>query len=232
MRSITADLGLSDIAVRKVAIRTELPIPPQGHWNKILAGKNTTPKPRLPPRGFGEPDEVQFGAEDWSLSPSKFPEDKPLPTQPVFEETMESVRDRAAKAVGKVAVSRDLKVTHPAVRRLLDDDVVRAEKARATPFLTSYYAPRFSTPLDYRKLRLLSAIALGLARAKVKAATWKVGEAAIDIGAGHGFPLSITKPSGRGVKDDDNNRLAIIVGASPDGHGRVLAQWHDKNDLI
>jgi len=77
MRSVAADLGLSDVAVRKATIRAELPIPPQGHWNRVLAGRKSLSKPQLPPRGFGESDEIQFGSEDWHAP--KFSEETPLP---------------------------------------------------------------------------------------------------------------------------------------------------------
>jgi hypothetical protein len=228
MRSLAADIGLSDIAVRKAAIRANLPIPPTGHWNKVLAGKKVLPKPRLPPRGFGAPGEVTFGAEEWSSYPRKSLLEMPMPGEPVFDEALESVRARAAKAVGKITAPRDLKAPHPAVRRLLDDEAERAEKARKTPILASFYAPRFSIPSDYRGLRLLNAIALGLARAGIKSSLWRVGEPAINVGADHCFPVTLQRRSGKG---GEVNRLSIIVGVAPDGHGHKFARWDDSDSL-
>jgi hypothetical protein len=51
MRTVAADLGLSDVGPKKAAEKAGIPTPPQGHWNRVAAGKTVDPKPVIPPRG-------------------------------------------------------------------------------------------------------------------------------------------------------------------------------------
>ncbi len=92
MREVAAELGISDVGLRKVVVRAGLPLPPRGHWNRIAAGKKGFPKAALPPRGFGASDEVTFGAEHWAW-PRRVVEIDREPAPPEFDETMEEVRE-------------------------------------------------------------------------------------------------------------------------------------------
>jgi hypothetical protein len=39
MRDAAADIGISDVGLKKVCIRHRVPVPPQGYWNKVHAGQ-------------------------------------------------------------------------------------------------------------------------------------------------------------------------------------------------
>jgi hypothetical protein len=39
MRDAAAEIGLSDVGLKKVCIRHRVPVPPQGYWNKVHAGQ-------------------------------------------------------------------------------------------------------------------------------------------------------------------------------------------------
>ena len=106
LRTVAREVGVSDVAVRKVALRAGLPLPPQGHWNRVAVGKRSGAEAgAAPARGFGATDTVYVGAGVPS-SPRASVDDPP-PEPPVFDEPMEDVRKRAASAIGKVAVPRD-----------------------------------------------------------------------------------------------------------------------------
>lgn len=49
MTTVAKRYGLSDNGLRKRCIKLEIPLPPVGHWAKIQAGKESAPKPKLPP---------------------------------------------------------------------------------------------------------------------------------------------------------------------------------------
>jgi hypothetical protein len=49
MTTVAKRYGLSDNGLRKRCIKFEIPLPPVGHWAKIQAGKESAPKPKLPP---------------------------------------------------------------------------------------------------------------------------------------------------------------------------------------
>lgn len=49
MTTVAKRYGLSDNGLRKRCIKLEIPLPPVGHWAKLQAGKESVPKPKLPP---------------------------------------------------------------------------------------------------------------------------------------------------------------------------------------
>jgi hypothetical protein len=229
LRALAPEIGVSDARLKKAARLAGLSTPPLGHWIKLAAGKKSAVKPALPPRGFGAPEDIEFGFEEWSYPPKKTPPAPEPPDAPVFDESMEGVRERAVRAVGKITVARDLKLPHPLVRTLLADDAAIAEKAKTAPsYMVSSYPVRYVTSADHRKLRLLSALALGLARAEIKVEVWRAEQATIQVGGNRGFPVSVTAKAERGRKPPEaGDRQSIVVGATPSHGGSVLARWDD-----
>ena len=49
MTTVAKRYGLSDNGLRKRCVKLEIPLPPVGHWAKLQAGKESVPKPKLPP---------------------------------------------------------------------------------------------------------------------------------------------------------------------------------------
>ena len=39
--------GLSDVGLKKLCTRLQIPTPPRGHWAKVKAGKRVSPRPKL-----------------------------------------------------------------------------------------------------------------------------------------------------------------------------------------
>jgi len=93
--------GISDVALRKACERAEVPTPAAGHWAKKTGGKSTSQE-ALAERPPGMDDEVVVGGGHsyWHSGWSDEELLGPLPPPPEFEEPIERVRERIAKAVG------------------------------------------------------------------------------------------------------------------------------------
>ena len=48
MRTIAPRLGVSDVGLRKICLRANLPLPPVGYWEKLRHGKRVHKRPPLP----------------------------------------------------------------------------------------------------------------------------------------------------------------------------------------
>ena len=49
MRTVAPHYGVSDVALRKTCCKLHVPIPPEGYWAKLAAGKQVATRPLLPP---------------------------------------------------------------------------------------------------------------------------------------------------------------------------------------
>jgi hypothetical protein len=161
LKILAPRFAISDVALKKACARAEVPTPGLGHWAKKAAGKSMS-QVALPERPPGMDDEVVIGAGHgyWHSGWSEEELVGPLPLPPEFEEPIERVRERIAKTVGKVTVPREVRIWHPTVEKLLKEDEQRRERQRASSFPSSWDAPRFDTPFERRRLRVLNALVL------------------------------------------------------------------------
>jgi len=100
MRDVAKKLGLSDNGLRKHCVEAFVPLPPQGHWNKVQAGQKAKVIP-LPPRPPGVSDVVTIGAWDHRAHEKRLRETEPV--APVFDEPSEVLRERIARNLGLAA---------------------------------------------------------------------------------------------------------------------------------
>jgi hypothetical protein len=158
--------GITGTGLKKTCARAEDPVPPRGHWAKKQAGKRTVHRP-LPPRPPGMGDEVFVGrggyhgfyeATDAEIL-------GPLPDPPTFDESIESVRERARKMIRKATVPRDFSRAHPAISAILKEDERRREKQLSSSFTPLWDKPRVDSPLTRRRLRILNGLFIATARA-------------------------------------------------------------------
>lgn len=54
MRDLAAQIGMSDVGLKKLLSSYDIAPPPQGYWNKVHAGKPVPACPKAPPRKPGE----------------------------------------------------------------------------------------------------------------------------------------------------------------------------------
>ena len=224
MRTLAARAGISDVGLKKAVLKAGLPVPPPGHWNRVLAGRPVQKKPALPPRGFGASDMVSLGGNNWG-SFGRPNVDNALPAPPVFDEAIEDVRRRAQRAIGRIRASHDLSSPHPAVGRVLDDEAKRAEKVRTSPY--PWDEPRFTAPIDQRRLRVLNAIALAVSKAGLNVRLASKDDASLEIFSNAvSLPLSVQATKKGGTQAEEEKRLSVLVGVTP--HQRLsdaLARW-------
>jgi len=220
MRDIAARFEISDVGLAKACRNASIPVPPRGYWNKKKAGHRVAPF-ALPPREPGHIDEVTIGQDRYWHRHEPIDESEPEPPVPVFDESIESVRARVEKRTSAVRVSSSFELAHPDIRKLLDKDERKREKQRNSTYNWAWDSPVFDSPLQKRRLRILNAILLALAKQGFSGSVRgdKVDEITIHIGRTR-FELELTeaprKPRTTGQDEArqqrESLRLAIKAG--------------------
>ncbi len=166
-KNLATQFGVSDVAIGRACRKANIPVPDRGYWARKLSGRAPV-RPELPPRFPGSPDRVRIGGDSWATYWSVVSPTDPLPPEPVFSETLDSVRDRILGLVRKVAYPRlTVDMAHPVVRQLLLDEEERAKEYANRSYV--WYQPRLSTPSDKRRLRIFNALFLALQRVGCRA---------------------------------------------------------------
>jgi hypothetical protein len=211
MRTISARLGLSDVGLAKACRKAAIPVPPRGYWNRKQAGHRVARLP-LPPREPGHSDQVTIGQDQYWRMPAITAND-PVPTPPVFDEPLEDVRSRIEKRTGAVRVSPNLDLAHPNIRALLAKDDARREKQKSYPYLASFYEPIFDAPTERRRLRIMNALLLALAKQGFGGSVRGDKGEQIDIGIGQStIELALTViPSKKGNQQTSRERLRLAM---------------------
>lgn len=167
MRDLAQKVGLSDVGLKKILKAQGIPTPPQGHWNKVHAGRTVPKRPTAAPRRPGEAHliyvdrrfEVAFSA-DPPIDP-----DGPFSSGAVPED-LEELRASEMKALGNVRVPSDLRLPHAGLHEI----VKREERLRAKKVVSSWSSgPLLESVVDKRRLRLLNGLFLALSKRGVTA---------------------------------------------------------------
>jgi len=164
VRTVAKSMGISDVALAKQCRGANVPIPPRGWWARKAAGKAGEPTP-LPPRPFVM---ANFFPAYAPGSPGAEGDEAP----PTFRDLAE-VEQQIRAAVRPVKVSTNLEAPHPIVARLLKQDAQRKASQATRGYVSDYYGPKFATPIQQRRLRILSSIFVELQRlgCKINGAT-------------------------------------------------------------
>lgn len=234
----SAQWSVSYPTLRKACERYNIPVPPRGYWAKLRAGKPVTAI-ALPARAPGMSDEIHLGDRYyWQRSLTDEELLGPLTDPPEFPEDIALVRDRIGKAIGTVQVGRVLTIKHPAVSKLLAQDDARREKQKTATYVFSWEKPVFDTPFEQRRLRLLNALFLAVARCGGKAEVRGAEAREITITVHQTavfFTLDRPKVTRRGAAQgfhptgskSDPLRLAITEGYQRE---EERAAWQDSAD--
>jgi hypothetical protein len=182
VRTVAVKIGISDTAVRKICIKANVPIPKRGYWAKVAAGKVVGRTP-LPLRAPGAPEYVgEEPRRPWSWQPDPVAElAEPEPREPSFGEPLAEVEMRIRKVLRRVAAERNLDSPHGAIRRILDEEERKRGGAVGKSYVLSWEQPQFDSPFERRRLRVLSALFVGLSQMGCK--PWVSGGPARSVGA-------------------------------------------------
>jgi hypothetical protein len=158
LRTIAAELGVSDVWLRKACVKAQIPLPQQGHWAKLKAGKPTI-QVKLGPRGPGMSEHVGFGRQqdEWAPRSLDYLLTEEI-VEPTFSEPIEAVEARVRATLGKVKVSRSLDAPHHIIKKYLQKDAEREEKQRQSRYPSMFDAPVFNTPFEQRRLLILDTL--------------------------------------------------------------------------
>jgi hypothetical protein len=139
-----------------------------------------------------------------------------VPPEPVFEESVEVVKARAAKEIGHVPMPRGLSKTSRPIGKILEEEEARRQEALKSPY--AWKTPRFTVPSAVRRLKLVNALTLGLQNAGHYSSVdtddlsiWvSIGDSGASLklaAVGHKRPAHHTNPLG--LVDDKQERLQI-----------------------
>jgi hypothetical protein len=112
-----------------------------------------------------------------------------------FPSRIETVRTRIAETVGQVTVPKKVLTWHSTIDRLLKEDEKRREKELSEPYIFSWDKPRFDSPFERRRLRILNSLFFAVATMNGKVSLH--GREARDIGISffqQHLPLSLDRP--------------------------------------
>lgn len=172
MRDLAAAIGISDVGLKKQFRAHGIATPPQGHWNRVHAGRPAAPPPRPPGRGPGESGRVTLDPRFRGHVPeaTPMPEEGPF-ASPLVPENLGELRANELKAIGKAAAPRDLSRPPIGMARLLRKEVERREKAAASRWSSD--EAHFHSPLTQRQLRLFAGLLAALAKRGHSGEVWE-----------------------------------------------------------
>lgn len=238
MKTLSSRFGISDVALKKTCARAAIPAPERGYWAKKEAGKATL-QAALPVRPPGMEDEVLIagGGNSWYQYWGDEELLGPLPSPPEFPEPIETVRMRISEAVGHVTVPHKAQNWHPTIDRLLKEDEKRREKQLTDPYHMSWDNPRFDTPFERRRLRILNSLFFATARMNGKSSIYgrEARQICISFFQQH-VHISLDRPKrsnrrGRPLdspSESSDTRLSLSILSGPNSEEK-LAAWMDDD---
>lgn len=236
---IAKRMGVSDVGFAKACRRARVPIPERGYWAKRKAGKPVI-QPALPPRMLGMSDgtDVQVNS---STDPAQISEGGFTLTQPEFSEDISQLTARVRGMVGKVTVPKNLARPHAIIARLLEEDERRREAQRNSSYAYSWNNPLFDSPIERRRLRILNAIFLALARCNTRPYMQGRELKELQVQVGHQrisyvlerVPSRVRAPKGEGADAEKRRperlRLRLL---SSDRRSTGAQSWEDKEGAV
>lgn len=163
MRDLAVQIGMSDVGLKKLLRSYGVSGPPQGHWNRVHAGRRVEELPKAPARGPGEWPYILVDRRLAHLPEAPVPSSLGPFASAKVPEDLEELRVRELNAIGRAASAARISVVHPAIRSLLaSDDKERARAAESQWYTVPVLL--YDSPYEKRRLRILNAVFLTLQR--------------------------------------------------------------------
>lgn len=162
MRELAARMQLSDVGLKKLLRSHGVSGPPQGHWNRVHAGRSVSGPPAAPARRPGQRSFIHVDGRFANLPEAPLPSSAGPFASAKVPEDLEKLRAQELKMVGRPASATKITVPHPAIRTLLAGDEKERTKAAETRWHTAVIL--YDSPFEKRRLRILNAVFLTLSR--------------------------------------------------------------------
>ncbi|MBD8621183.1 hypothetical protein IFT67_19935 [Sphingomonas sp. CFBP 13728] len=162
MRELAAQIGLSDVGLKKLLKSHGVSGPPQGHWNRVHAGRAVSKPPAAPARGPGKRPYIHVDPRLARLPEAPLPSSAGPFASAKVPEDLEELRAQTLKAIGRPASAAKITLPHPAIRMLLAQDEKERAKAAEVQWHTANVL--YDSPFEKRRLRILNALFLTLNR--------------------------------------------------------------------
>ena len=120
LRDLAAKLEISDVGLRKQFVRYGIPLPPQGYWNKVKAGRKVPPLPQPKPRKPGQSGRVRVDERFRRVMSVAAPISSAEPiVSDVVPENLDELLERELNAIGNIKVSKSLSYAPPGLGEIL-----------------------------------------------------------------------------------------------------------------
>jgi hypothetical protein len=163
MRDLAGKLDISDVGLRKQLSNYGVPLPPQGYWNKVHAGKSLPPRPSPRPRRPGEMGRVKVDARYAKvLSIAEAMTSAGPFASATVPEKLDDLFAQEVKAIGRFVAPKTIAVPHRGIAHVLRQETRRQEKFSKSNW--DWDRPIFDSPLSKRCLRILNSLFLAFSK--------------------------------------------------------------------
>ncbi len=236
LRELASKVELSDVGLRKQLVSLGVPLPPQGYWNKVHAGKPLPAVPQPAPRRPGQSGRFRIDHRFRNVVPaaSRMAAGGPFASTEVPEDLSE-LYARELEAIGKVTVPRSLDRPHSGLFELLRKE----DKKRAKFAERGWGGPLFDSPVAKRQLRILNGLFLALAKRRYHCQAYDHDEtihASATIGdTGVGIDVSLVgrdprRQRGQRLPDGLPLSTPLALTISPRYEERSTRRWQDDKN--
>ena len=240
MRDLAAKLDISDVGLRKQLTNYGVPLPPQGYWNKVHAGKPLPSRPSLPPRRPGQVGRVKVDpryAKVLSIAEA-MPSSGPFGSA-IVPDDLDDLRTLELKAIGRVMVPKTIGVPHKGLVHLLKQEARRQEKFLKSNWETD--RPLFDSPVSKRCFRILNSLFLVLSKRGHDGDAYEhsgelharaiIGDTYLGLNlAIAGKHKKVRRNGYERPAPDLPASTALVLSLAPDFDGRTSKSWQDDGD--
>lgn len=241
MRELASKVGISDVGLRKLLVDQNVALPPQGHWNRVHAGRSVAGPPAPPPRGPGEAGRIHLDSRFRGLveETGPIPEDGPFLSAAV-PENLDELQTLERKKIGRVPVAKDLGKPHPALRALLGREEKRRQKQVETGW--RWDGPKWAGPLAQRQLLLLDSLFKALAQRDHSAwirtgyeqlEIWcKIGSMQLELAFTHTGWKAAGRNADNGLRGDMSASTPMRLSLVHSRRTAVTSSWEDGSERL